>query len=84
MSLIEETDDSTHERTGQGELEAAFPPPPPSPSPPKFRATQIFSAATETLEKPIFTKAFVFRFVFFFFESDIFFILSLSRRGKAS
>ena len=29
MSLIEETDDSTHERTGQGELEAAFPPPPP-------------------------------------------------------
>ena len=27
MSLIEETDDSTHERTGQGELEAAFPPP---------------------------------------------------------
>ena len=25
MSLIEETDDSTHERTGQGELEAAFP-----------------------------------------------------------
>ena len=29
MSLIEETDDSTYERTGQGELEAAFPPPPP-------------------------------------------------------
>ena len=83
MSLIEETDDSTHERTGQGELEAAFPPPP-SPSPPKFRATQIFSAATETLAKPIFTKVSMFRFVFFFFESDIFFILSLSRRGKAS
>ena len=81
MSLIEETDDSTHERTGQGELEAASPP---SPSSPKFRATQIFSAATEILAKPIFTKVSMFRFVFFFFESDIFFILSLSRRGKAS
>ena len=59
-------------------------PPPPSPSSPKFRATQIFSAATEILAKPIFTKVSMFRFVFFFFESDIFFILSLSRRGKAS
>ena len=26
MSLIEETDDTTHERTGQGELGAASPP----------------------------------------------------------
>ena len=70
MSLIEETDDTTHERTGQGELGAASPPS--HLPPPKFQATQFFWAATEILAKPIFTKVSMFCFVFFFFESDIF------------
>ena len=82
MCLTEETGDSTHERTGRGEPEAAtFLP---SPSLPKFWATQIFWAATEILAKPIFTKVSIFHFVFFSFKAIFFFILSLSRRSKVS
>ena len=69
MCLIEETGDSTHERTGRGSWGL---PPPPSLSPPKFWETQNFLAAREILAKPIFTQVSVFRFVFFF-ESDIFY-----------
>ena len=70
MCLIEETGDSTPERTGRGEPGAAtFLP---SPSLRKFWATQIFWAATEISAKPIFTKVSMFRFVFFFFQSNIF------------
>ena len=80
MCLIEETGNSTHERTGRGSW--GLPPPPPF-SPPKFWETQNFLAAREILAKPIFYTSFRVRFVFFFFESDIFF-LGLSRRGKVS
>ena len=58
-------------------------PPPPAP-PPEFWATKILGAAREIWANPIFTKVFMFRFAFFFFERVIFFILSLSRCGKAS
>ena len=71
MRLIEETGDSTHERTGRGELGAAtFLP---SPLLPKFWATQIFWAATEISAKPIFTKVSMFRFVFFSFKAIFFY-----------
>ena len=69
MCLIEETGDSTHERTGRGSCGLC----PPPLSPPKFWETQNFLAAREILAKPIFTQVSVFRFVCFFFESDIFY-----------
>ena len=69
MCLIEETGDSTHERTGRG----SYGLPPPPLSPPKFWETQNFLAAREILAKPIFTQVSVFRFVCFFFESDTFY-----------
>ena len=58
--------------------------PPPPLSSPEFWETQNFLAAREILAKPIFTQVSVFRFVFFFSLKAIFFILSLSRRGKVS
>ena len=48
-----------------------LPPPPPLPLP-NFGQLRFFWAAREILAKPIFTKVSMFRFVFFFFESDIF------------
>ena len=57
---------------------------PPPPAPPEFWATKILGAAREIWANQIFTKVFMFRFAFFFFERVIFFILSLSRCGKAS
>ena len=83
MCLIEETGDSTHERTGRGSW--GLPPPPPLPPPPKFWATQIFWAAREILAKPIFAKVSMFRLLrLFFLWKRYFFIWSLSRRGKVS
>ena len=65
MCLIEETGDSTHERTGRGSW--GLPPPPPLPPPPTFWATQIFWAAREILAKPIFAKVSMFRLLRLFF-----------------
>ena len=79
--LIEKTGDSTHRRTCRWGWGAATPP---SPAPPEFWATKILGAAREIWANQIFTKVFMFRFAFFFFERVIFFILSLSRCGKAS
>ena len=69
MCLIEETGDSTHERTGRGSWGL-----PPSPLPPPGRQLRFFWAAREILEKPIFAKVSMFRLLrlFFFYESDIF------------
>ena len=76
MCLIEETGDSTHERTGRGSWGL---PPPPLPPPPKFWATQIFWAAREILAKPIFAKVSMFRLLrpFFFSLKAIFLYLKL-------
>ena len=52
--------------------------PPPLPLP-NFGQLRFFWAAREILAKPIFTKVSMFRFVFFFFESDIFFYLKLKQ-----
>ena len=69
MCLIEETGDSTHERTGLGNWGL-----PPSPLPPPGRQLRFFWAVREILAKPIFAKVSMFRLLrlFFFYESDIF------------
>ena len=70
MCLIEETGDSTHERTGRGELGAAtFLP---SPSLPKFWATQVFLGSNRNFGKTNFYKSFHVSFRLFFFQSNIF------------
>ena len=54
------------------------------PAPPNFEQLRFLGATREIWADQIFTKVSMFRFVFFFFERVIFFILSLSRRDKAS
>ena len=77
MCLIEETGDSTHERTGRGiRGSGTATVPPPSP----WEATQIFWAAREILAKPIFAKVSMFRLLrLFFFMKAIFFYLKLKQ-----
>ena len=67
MCLIEETGDSTHERTGRGSWGL---PPPPLPPPPKFWATQIFLGSKRNFGKTNFCKSFHVSFTssFFFFS----------------
>ena len=74
MSLIEETDDTTHERTGQGELGAASPPshlPPPK----FFRQLSFFGQQqkfwqNQFLQKfPCFVSSFFsLKAIFFYFK----------------
>ena len=59
-------------------------PPPSPPAPPNFEQLRFLGATRKIWADQILTKVSMFRFVFFFFERVIFFILSLSRRGKAS
>ena len=80
MCLIEETGDRALISVRVGGVGGCKPPLPL----PKFWATKIFCAAREILAKPIFTKVSVFQFVSFFSLKEIFFILSLSKCGRAS
>ena len=64
MSLIEETDDSTHERTGQGELEAAFPPPLTFPS--QIKGNSDFFGSNRNFGKTNIYKSFRVSFRLFF------------------
>ena len=81
--LTEKKGDSTHRGTCHWGWGAATPPPPP-PAPPNFEQLRFLGATRKIWADQILTKVSMFRFVFFFFERVIFFILSLSRRGKAS
>ena len=74
MCLIEETGDSTHERTGRGSWGL---PPPPLPPPPKFWATQIFLGSKRNFGKTNFYKSFHVSFRLFFSLKAIFFYLKL-------
>ena len=71
MCLIEETGDSTHERTGRGSW--GLPPPPP-PSPSQILGNSDFFGQQEKFWQNQFLQKFpcFVYFVFFFFESDIF------------
>ena len=67
MCLHEETGDSTHERTGRGSWGAATAPPP---FPSQILGNSDFFGQQEKFWQNQFLQK--FRFVFFFFESDIF------------
>ena len=67
MCLIEETGDSTHERTGRGSWGV---PAPPSPS--QILGNTDFLGSKKNFGKANFYKSFHVSFRLFFFESDIF------------
>ena len=80
MCLIEETGDSTHERTGRGSC--GLPPPPPFPLL-SFGKLRIFWQQEKFWQNQFLHKFPCFVLSFFSLKA-IFFILSLSRRGKVS
>ena len=74
MCLIEETGDSTHERTGRGSW--GLPPPrPPPPFPSQILGNSDFFGQQEKFWQNQFLQKFpCFVSFFFFFESDIFYL----------